>query len=139
MSESSTSRYNWKKILKTEEKYYLTDQGFHHALVDNNINWIPRVLENIVYNELIRRGYSVKVGKIKNKEIDFVCQRYDKRIYVQVSYYLSTEKTVKREFTPLLDVPDKYDAYVLSMDELDMSQDGIKHRNIIDFLLNNEI
>lgn len=128
-----------KKILKTEEKYYLTDQGFHHALVDNNNNWIPRVLENIVYNELIRRGYSVKVGKIKNKEIDFVCQRYDKRIYVQVSYYLSTEKTVKREFTPLLDVPDKYDAYVLSMDELDMSQDGIKHRNIIDFLSNNEI
>ena len=128
-----------KKILKTEEKYYLTDQGFHHALVDNNNNWIPRVLENIVYNELIRRGYSVKVGKIKNKEIDFVCQRYNKRIYVQVSYYLSTEKTVKGEFTPLLDVPDKYDAYVLSMDEFDMSQYGIKHKNIIDFLLDEEI
>jgi len=128
-----------KKILKTEEKYYLADQGFHHALVDDNTNWIPRVLENIVYNELIRRGYSVKIGKIKNKEIDFVCQKYDKKIYVQVSYYLSTEKTVEREFSPLLDVPDKYDAYVISMDEFDMSYNGIKHKNIIEFLLDDEI
>jgi len=128
-----------KKILKTEEKYYLADQGFHHALVDDNTKWIPRVLENIVYNELIRRGYSVKIGKIKNKEIDFVCQKYDKKIYVQVSYYLSTEKTVEREFSPLLDVPDKYDAYVISMDEFDMSYNGIKHKNIIEFLLDDEI
>lgn len=128
-----------KKILKTEEKYYLADQGFHHALVDDNTKWIPRVLENIVYNELIRRGYSVKIGKIKNKEIDFVCQKYDKKIYVQVSYYLSTEKTVEREFSPLLDVPDKYDAYVISMDEFDMSYKGIKHKNIIEFLLDDEI
>lgn len=128
-----------KKILKTGEKYYLADQGFHHALVDDNTNWIPRVLENIVYNELIRRGYSVKIGKIKNKEIDFVCQKYDKKIYVQVSYYLSTEKTVEREFSPLLDVPDKYDAYVISMDEFDMSYNGIKHKNIIEFLLDDEI
>lgn len=128
-----------KKILKTEEKYYLTDQGFHHALVDNNSNWILRVLENIVYNELIRRNYSVKIGKIKNKEIDFVCQKSDKRVYIQVCYYLSSEETVKREFTPLLQVPDKYDSYVLSMDEFNMSQDGIKHVNIMDFLLNDEI
>jgi len=128
-----------KKILKTEEKYYLADQGFHHALVDDNTKWIPRVLENIVYNELIRRGYSVKIGKIKNKEIDFVCQKYDKKIYVQVSYYLSTEKTGEREFSPLLDVPDKYDAYVISMDEFDMSYNGIKHKNIIEFLLDDEI
>ena len=128
-----------KKILKTEEKYYLADQGFHHALVDDNTNWIPRVLENIVYNELIRRGYSVKIGKIKNKEIDFVCQKYDKKIYVQVSYYLSTEKTVEREFSPLLDVPDKYDAYVISMDEFDMSYNGIKHKNIIEFLSDDKI
>jgi len=128
-----------KKILKTEEKYYLADQGFHHALVDDNTKWIPRVLENIVYNELIRRGYSVKIGKIKNKEIDFICQKYDKKIYVQVSYYLSTEKTGEREFSPLLDVPDKYDAYVISMDEFDMSYNGIKHKNIIEFLLDDEI
>ncbi len=128
-----------KKLLKTDEKYYLTDHGFHHALVDDNSNWIPRVLENIVYNELLRRGFSVKIGRINKKEIDFICQRYNKKIYVQVSYYLSTEKTVKREFTPLLEVPDKYDAYVLSMDEFDFSREGIKHVNIIDFLLDEEI
>lgn len=128
-----------KKILKTEEKYYLTDQGFHHALVDNNKNWLGRILENVVFNELVRRGYSVKIGKIRNKEIDFVCERHDRKLYVQVAYLLSLPETIEREFSPLMDVPDKYDAYVLSMDEFEMSQDGIKHKNIIDFLLDDEI
>lgn len=128
-----------KKILKTEEKYYLTDHGFHNALVDNNNNWIPRILENIVFNELIRRNYSVKIGKIKKNEINFVCQKPDKKVYIQVSYLLSTPETVDREFSPLLEVPDKYDAYVLSMDEMNFSQNGIKHKNIIDFLLDDEI
>lgn len=128
-----------KKILKTEEKYYLADQGFHHALVDNNNNWLGRILENVVFNELVRRGYSVKIGKIRNKEIDFVCEKHDNKIYVQVTYLLSSPETIEREFSPLMDVPDKYDAYVLSMDEFDMSQDGIKHKNIIDFLLDDEI
>ncbi len=128
-----------KRILKTEEKYYLTDQGFHHALVDNNSNWLGRILENVVYNELIRRGYSVKIGKICKKEIDFVCEKYDNRIYIQVAYLLSTPETIEREFSPLLDVPDKYRAYVLSMDEVNLSQDGIIHKNIINFLLDDEI
>ena len=128
-----------KKILKTEGKYYLTDQGFHHALVDNNNNWLGRILENVVFNELVRRGYSVKIGKIRNKEIDFVCEKHDNKIYVQVAYILSSSETIEREFSPLMDVPDKYDAYVLSMDEFDMSRDGIKHKNIIDFLLDDEI
>ena len=128
-----------KKILQTNEKYYLADHGFHHALVDNNDNWTGRILENIVFNELIRRGYSVKIGRIRNKEIDFVCKRHDKNIYVQVTYLLSSPEVLKREFDVLLDIPDKYDTYVLSMDELDMSYNGIKHRNIIDFLLDDEI
>ena len=128
-----------KRILKTEEKYYLTDQGFHHALVDNNAHWLGRILENVVFNELIRRNYSVKIGKIHNREIDFVCERHGKRIYIQVAYLLSTQETIDREFTPLFLVPDKYDSYVLSMDEFDMSHDGIKHKNIIDFLLDDEI
>jgi len=128
-----------KKILKTEEKYYLADQGFHHALVDNNNNWLGRILENVVFNELVRRGYSVKIGKIRNKEIDFVCVKHDRKFYVQVAYLLSSSETIEREFSPLMDVPDKYDAYVLSMDEFDMSQNGIKHKNIIDFLLDDEI
>ena len=128
-----------KRILKTEEKYYLADQGFHHALVDNNNNWLGRILENVVYNELIRRDYSVKIGKIYDKEIDFVCEKQGKKVYVQVAYLLSDSETIEREFSPLLLVPDKYDAYVLSMDEFDMSQDGIKHKNIMDFLLDDEI
>ena len=128
-----------KRILKTEEKYYLADQGFHHALVDDNNNWLGRILENVVYNELIRRDYSVKIGKINDKEIDFVCEKQGKKVYVQVAYLLSDSETIEREFSPLLLVPDKYDAYVLSMDEFDMSQDGIKHKNIIDFLLDDEI
>ena len=128
-----------KRILKTEEKYYLTDQGFHHALVDNNSNWLGRILENVVYNELIRRGYTVKIGKIGKKEIDFVCEKYDNRIYIQVAYLLSTPETIEREFSPLLDVPDKYRAYVLTMDEVNLSQDGIIHKNIINFLLDDEI
>lgn len=128
-----------KKILKTEEKYYLADQGFHHALVDNNNNWLGRILENVVHNELIRRDYSVKIGKIYDREIDFVCEKQGKKVYVQVAYMLSDSQTIEREFSPLLLVPDKYDAYVLSMDEFDMSQDGIKHKNVIDFLLDDEI
>ena len=128
-----------KKILKTEEKYYLTDQGFHHALVDNNDNWLGRILENVVFNELIRRNYSVKIGKIYNNEIDFVCEKHDKKVYIQVAYLLSNHDTIEREFSPLFLVPDKYDAYVLSMDEFNMSRDGIKHKNIIDFLLDDEI
>ena len=128
-----------KKILKTEEKYYLADQGFHHALVDNNNNWLGRILENVVYNELIRRNYSVKIGKIYDREIEFVCEKQGKKVYIQVAYLLSDSETIEREFSPLLLVPDKYDVYVLSMDEFDMSQDGIKHKNIIDFLLDDEI
>lgn len=128
-----------KKLLKTEEKYYLTDHGFHHVLVDNNNNWLSRILENVVYNELIRRGFNVKIGKIYKKEIDFICEKPNKKCYIQVAYLLSNSETTEREFSPLFLVPDKYDAYVLSMDEFDMSQDGIKHKNIIDFLLDEEI
>lgn len=128
-----------KKILKTEEKYYLTDQGFQHALVDDNRKWLARILENIVFIELLRRGYSVKVGKIKDKEIDFVCERYNTRIYLQVAYLLSGDEVIEREFSPLLLVPDKFDTYVISLDEQDMSRDGITHKNIIDFLLDDEI
>ena len=88
---------------------------------------------------MIRRGYSVKIGKLKNKEIDFVCEKQDNKIYVQVAYLLSTPETIEREFSPLFDVPDKYRAYVLSMDEVNLSEGGIIHENIIDFLLDYEI
>lgn len=128
-----------KKELKTEEKYYLTDHGFHHVIIDDNKKWIPRILENIVYMELLRRGYTIHIGKIKNKEIDFVCEKNKSKIYVQVSYILSTLETVKREFEPLEKVQDNYPKYVLTMDELDFSQNGIIHMNIIDFLKDESI
>ncbi|MBQ6219731.1 MAG: ATP-binding protein [Methanosphaera sp.] len=128
-----------KRLLSTEEKYYLTDHGFHQALIDENDNWLPRILENIVYIELLRRGYSVKVGRIKNKEVDFIAKNKNNKIYIQVAYLLASDETIEREFSVLLDIPDKYDAYVLSMDEFNMSRYGIKHMNIIDFLLTDEI
>ncbi len=128
-----------KKLLSTDEKYYLTDHGFHQALVDENNKWLPRIIENIVYIELLRRGYSVKVGWVKNKEVDFIAKNKNNKIYIQVAYLLASDETIEREFTPLLNIPDKYDAYVFSMDEFNMSRDGIKHMNIIDFLLGDEI
>lgn len=128
-----------KKELKTEEKYYLTDHGFHHIIIDDNKNWIPRILENIIYIELLRRGYTIHIGKIRNKEIDFVCERNKNKIYIQVSYILNSPETLKREFEALEKIQDNYPKYVLTMDELDFSQNGIIHMNIIDFLKNDNI
>lgn len=128
-----------KKEMKIYEKYYLMDHGFHNALIGSNEKIIGRILENIVYIELLRRSYEVNVGKIYDKEIGFVCKKNGKYIYIQVSYLLANEKTIKREFRPLMNIPDKYDTYVISMDQFDLSRDGIKHRNLIDFLLSNEI
>lgn len=128
-----------KKELKTEEKYYLTDHGFHHIIIDDNLKCKPRILENIVYIELLRRGYTVHIGKIKNKEIDFICEKNKKRIYVQVSYLLSTPETIQREFGELEKIQDNYPKYVLTMDELDFSQNGIIHMNIIEFLKSENI
>ena len=128
-----------KKELKTEEKYYLTDHAFHHILIEDNKKWIPRILENILYIELLRRGYSIHIGKLKNKEIDFICQKAKNKIYIQVSYILNTPETLKREFEPLEKIQDNYPKYVLTMDEIDFSQNGIIHMNIIDFLKNDAI
>ena len=128
-----------KKEMKLYEKYYLTDHGFHHAMVENNSQKITRVLENIVYIELLRRDYNVSVGKIYDKEIDFICEKYGKYLYIQVSYLLASEKTIKREFSPLFKINDKFDTYVISMDEIDLSKNGVKHINVIDFLKGKEI
>lgn len=127
-----------KKTLKTMQKYYLMDHGFHHALIESNMVKKTHVLENIVYIELLRRGYDINIGKIYDKEIDFYCKKDGNQIYIQVCYLLSSPETIKREFTPLLKVNNQYDKYVFSMDTEDMSQNGIKHRNILDFLKNNE-
>lgn len=128
-----------KKELKTEDKYYLMDHGFHQALIDDNNKWIPRILETIVFNELLRRGYNIKIGKVGKKEVDFVCRKANKKLYVQVCYLLASDETIEREFSPLLKIKDNYEKYVLSMDEFDFSMDGIKHMNIIKFLKSDSI
>ena len=98
-----------------------------------------RIMENIVYFELLRRGYEITIGCIGDYEIDFVCKKMGEKIYVQVTMELSQEDTIEREFRPLLLVKDNYPKYVISTDEFDMSQYGIIHRNIFDFLLDDEI
>lgn len=124
-----------KEILKTQEKFYLADQGIQHAVFGYRDRNISGVLENIVYNELVRRGYSVFIGKIKDKEIDFVAEKKNEKLYVQVTYKMESEKTVKREFEPLLMVRDHYPKYVVSMDEVfDDNIEGIKHINLIEFI-----
>jgi predicted AAA+ superfamily ATPase len=124
-----------KKILNHSEKYYLTDLGFRQAIYGSNDRDKGQVLENIIYLELVRRRYNVTIGNIKSKEIDFVCKKKGETIYIQVTYMLAEESTIKREFAPLIDIKDNDPKYVISMDEFDMSREGIKHINAIDFLM----
>jgi len=125
-----------KEILQINEKYYIADHGLRQATYGNNQRDIELILENIVCLELLRLGYKVTIGKNGTKEIDFVCDKNGKRIYVQVCYYLSSEKTEEREFGAYENIKDNYPKYVISMDEFDMSRNGIIHMNIRDFLLN---
>jgi len=123
-----------KQILSTNEKYYMADHGLREAVFGSNMRDINLILENIVYMELLRRGYSVTVGKAGDKEIDFVCQKQNEKLYVQVCYLLASDETIKREFGVYDTIPDNFPKYVVSMDEIDMSSNGIKHRNIRHFL-----
>lgn len=123
-----------KQILSTNEKYYMADHGLREAVFGGNMRDINLILENIVYMELLRRGYTVTVGKAGDKEIDFVCQKQNEKLYVQVCYLLASEETIRREFGIYKTIPDNFPKYVVSMDEIDMSSNGIKHRNIRDFL-----
>lgn len=128
-----------KKILKYDEKHYLCDLGFRQAIIGNNQRDITRVIENIVYMELLRRGYEITIGKVGDLEVDFVCKKQNKPIYIQVSYLLTNEETIEREFRPLKNILDNYPKYVVTMDDVDMSHDGIEHLNLVDFLLGDEI
>ena len=124
-----------KQILASNEKYYIADHGIREAVFGGNAKDINLTLENIVYLELLRRGYHVTVGKNKDKEIDFVCDKRGEKLYIQVTYLLASEETIQREFGVYDTVRDNFPKYVVSMDEFDMSRNGIKHRNIRDFLL----
>lgn len=125
-----------KRILSRKDKYYLTDLGIVQVLNVNKKAQYGAYLENIVYNELIYRGYEVSIGNNNGKEIDFVATKYGKREYYQVCYYLTDENVDEREFGAFRGIDDNYPKYVVSMDELDFSQNGIIHQNIIDWLLN---
>ena len=125
-----------KRILNGKYKYYLTDLGLGQVINSERKKQMGAYLENIVYNELISRGYDVKVGTLENGEIDFIATRFDEKIYVQVTYILSDDSVIEREFNAFKKIDDNYPKYVLSMDKFDMSQNGIIHKNIIDFLLN---
>ncbi|WP_066925273.1 ATP-binding protein [Murdochiella massiliensis] len=124
-----------KQILATGEKYYIADHGFREAVFGGNQRDIQRVLENIVFMELLRRNYKVSVGKVGEKEVDFVCEKKGEKLYVQVTYLLAGEETIKREFGVLDSIRDNFPKYVVSLDEINHSRNGIKHQNIRDFLL----
>lgn len=123
-----------KQILSTNEKYYIVDHGIREAVFGGNMRDINLILENIVYMELLRRGYKVTVGKAGTKEIDFVCNQRGEKLYIQVTYLLADESTIDREFGVYDSIKDNFPKYVITMDELDMSRNGIKHLNIRDFL-----
>lgn len=124
-----------KKVLNVNEKYYIADHGMREAIFGSNQRDINQIFENIIYLELLRKGYNVRVGKVGNLEVDFVCTKGNEKIYVQVAYLLASAETIEREFTSLEKINDNYPKYVISMDEFDMSRNGIKHVNIIDFLI----
>jgi predicted AAA+ superfamily ATPase len=124
-----------KEILKTQEKFYLADHGIQHAVFGYRDRNISGVLENIVYNELVRRGYKVYIGKLKDREIDFVAEKKNEKMYIQVTYKMENEKTVMREFEPLLLIKDHYPKYVVSMDNYFKDNiEGVKHIRLFDFL-----
>lgn len=127
-----------KQVLAYNEKYYIADHGIREAVFGGNMRDINLILENIVYLELLRRDYKVTVGRIGDKEIDFVCDRRGEKLYVQVAYLLASDETIRREFGAYDNIRDNYPKYVVSLDEFDMSSNGIKHRNIRDFLLAEE-
>ena len=124
-----------KAILKTLNKYYMTDLGI--AQIKNNNFEINKTfaIENVVYNELLERGYDVYIGKTKKWEIDFIATKTDEKIYIQVTYLLDSEKVIEREFGAFEGLNDDVPKYVLSLDKEDLSRNGIIHKNIIEWLL----
>lgn len=137
MIASKTSRYNirGKSVMTLLEKYYVVDLGLLQLKSSPIEKKVGGRLENIVYNELIARGYDVYIGKTDNGEIDFVVDDFGDRFYIQVTDYLSSDEVVEREFGAYKNVADNFPKYVITMDKINYSRDGIIHKNIIDWLL----
>lgn len=124
-----------KSVLKTLNKYYASDLGVKKIKTNNKELNYSIALENIVYNDLISKGYEVFIGKTKKGEVDFVATKNKDLKYIQVCYTLSSDETIKREFGAYDSINDSYEKYVISIDEENYSRNGIKHINIFDFLM----
>lgn len=124
-----------KALLSTNEKYYATDLGLRNNVKSSDIVDYSKLYENIVFIEMLSRGYEVNVGRIGEYEVDFICVKAHEKIYIQVAYLLADQSVIEREFRPLLKIEDNYPKYVVSGDKHDFSHEGIIHKNIIDFLL----
>jgi hypothetical protein len=130
-------RYDIKsrELLKTQEKYYLADSGLQHAVFGYRDRHISGILENIVYSELARRGYTVYIGKLDTQEVDFIAKQPPKKLYVQVAFKLESEETVQREFAPLLSIRDSYPKFVVTMDpHFQDTIEGVRHIGLYQFL-----
>lgn len=139
---SKVQRYDiqGKKLLKTQEKYYLADPGIQHAVFGYRDRHISGILENIVYHELVRREYAVFIGKLGTQEVDFIAENPKTRIYVQVAYRLDHERTLKREFAPLLAIRDSYPKFVVTMDShIQDSIEGVRHIGLLQFLTDDSL
>ncbi len=131
------SRYDikGKKHLEVNDKYFINDLGIRHSQLGYRNADIAQFLENIVFMELLRRGYRVSIGKLNKFEVDFVANKQNKTLYIQVCYLLANQEILDRELRPLLAIPDNYTKFILSMDNLAVDDlKGIKRMNIIDFL-----
>lgn len=135
------SRYDLrgKEILKTQEKFFLADISLLYATMGYRDRMISGVLENLIFLELKRRAFKVFIGKFDNREIDFVAERKNQKIYIQVAYKLESQQTIDREFSPLIALSDHYPKYVVTMDDFFTDTiEGVKHMHISDFLLSND-
>jgi predicted AAA+ superfamily ATPase len=129
-----------KRLLELYEKYYLGDIGLRHALMGFRELDIAGILENLVFLELKRRGYQVTIGKLDNREIDFIAEKESRKIYLQVAYLLHSPETIEREFSPLREIRNNYPKYVLSMDSIFGTDfEGIQRIHLMDFLLNQDL
>lgn len=124
-----------KALLSTNEKYYATDLGLRNNVKSSDLVDYNKLYENIIFIEMLSRGYEIQVGKIGDYEVDFICLKGREKIYIQVAYLLADRSVIEREFRPLLKIEDNFPKYVVSGDKHDFSNNGIIHKNIIEFLL----
>lgn len=127
-----------KSVLKTLNKYYASDLGVKKIKTNSKEINYSMALENVVFNDLLVKGYEVYIGKTKKGEVDFVATKDKDFKYIQVCYELSSKETIEREFGAYSGIEDNYPKYVISFDKEDYSRDGIKHINIFDFLMNDK-